>query len=65
MIGSKWPYSCSFVGSYLEDLFNIDSSVVAVKLFLRAFSASMQCIHTAVSTRLLLEKIAFHLIGQV
>ena len=28
MMGDRWPYSCCFVGCYLQDLFNIACSIL-------------------------------------
>ena len=57
VMGSRWPYSCYFVGCCLQDLFTIARSIQGNCR--QAFSpavllASTLCIHIAVSTRSLL-----------
>ena len=44
MIGCRWPYSCSFVGCCLQDLFNIACSIL-VQLPSSLFSSYLVSVH--------------------
>ena len=58
-MGSRWPYSCCFVGCCSQNLFIIDCSILVPLLFSfspDALSASMGCIHEVLWIRLLLGK---------
>ena len=55
--GGKWPYSCSFVESYFQNLFNIAFLYNFRRAFsLYAFLVSMWCNHIVEMTRPLLGK---------
>ena len=44
VMGGRWPYSCSFVGCCLQDLFNIVRSIL-VKLLSSFFSSRLFSVH--------------------
>ena len=63
-MGGRDPYSCCFVGCYLQDLFNTALSIL-VQLPSSFLPIRLVSIHTAVLTQLLLGKncALFYLIG--